>query len=79
MVSMFASSAVDRGFEFRSGQTKDYEIDICCFFSKHTALKGKNKDWLAGIRIMCSSGATCLPAELGFHSWLGQDFFYLPF
>ena len=47
MVSMLASSAVDRGFEFRSGQTKDYNIGICCFFSKHTALKGKNKDWLA--------------------------------
>jgi hypothetical protein len=30
MASMLASSAVDRGFELRSGQTKDYEIDICC-------------------------------------------------
>ena len=26
MVSMFASSAVDRGFEPRSGKTKDYKI-----------------------------------------------------
>ena len=26
MVSMLASSAVDREFEFRSGQTKDYQI-----------------------------------------------------
>ena len=25
------SPAVDRGFELRSGQTKDYEIGICCF------------------------------------------------
>ena len=31
MVSLLASSAVDRGFEPRSGQTKDYEISICCF------------------------------------------------
>jgi hypothetical protein len=28
MVSMLALSVVDRGFEFRSGQTKDYKIGI---------------------------------------------------
>ena len=47
MVSVLTSSAVDRGFEPRSGQTKDYEIDICCFSAKHTALRRKSKDWLA--------------------------------
>jgi hypothetical protein len=47
MVSVLASSAVDRGFEPRSGQTKDYKIGICCFFTKHTALSRKSKDWLA--------------------------------
>jgi hypothetical protein len=31
MGTMLASSVVDRGFEPRSGQTKDYEIGICCF------------------------------------------------
>jgi hypothetical protein len=31
MVSMLALSAVDRGFEPGSGQTKDYKIGICCF------------------------------------------------
>ena len=46
MVSMLASSAVDRGFETRSGQTKDYKIGICCFSAKHTALRSKSKDWL---------------------------------
>ena len=35
MVSMLASSAVDRGFEPRSGQTKDYEIGICCSSAKN--------------------------------------------
>ena len=29
--------AIDRGFETRSGQTKDYEIGICCFSAKHAA------------------------------------------
>ena len=46
MVSVLASSAVDRGFESRSGQTKDYEIGICCFSDKHAALRRKNKEWL---------------------------------
>jgi hypothetical protein len=44
MVSVLASSAVDRGFEPRSGQTKDYKIGICCFSAKHAALRRKNKD-----------------------------------
>ena len=47
MVSVLASSAVDRGFEPRSGQTKDYKIGICCFSAKHTALRIKSKHWLA--------------------------------
>jgi hypothetical protein len=46
MVSVFASSAVDRGFEPRSGQIKDYEIGICCFSAKHAVLKRKSQDWL---------------------------------
>ena len=37
MVSVLASNAVDRGFEPRSGQTKDY----------NAALRRKSKDWLA--------------------------------
>ena len=47
MVSMLASSVVDRGFEPRSGQAKDYEIGICCFSAKHTAVRRKSKNWLA--------------------------------
>ena len=47
MVSVFSSSAVDRGFESRSGQAKDYKISICCFSAKHTALRRKNKDCLS--------------------------------
>ena len=47
MVSMLASSAIDRGFEPRSGQTKDYKIGICCFTAKHAALRRKSKGWMA--------------------------------
>ena len=43
MVSVRTSSVVDREFEPRSGQTKDYKIDICFFSAKHAALR----------RIMC--------------------------
>ena len=46
MVSTLASSAVDRGFEPRLGQTKHYKIGICCFSAKHAALKRKSKNWL---------------------------------
>jgi hypothetical protein len=48
MVSVLASSVVDRGFDPRSGQTKDYKISICCFSAKHAAVRNKNTDWLAG-------------------------------
>jgi hypothetical protein len=41
MVSVPSSSAVYRGFEFRSGQTKDYKIGM------HAALRRKSKTWLA--------------------------------
>ena len=47
IVSMLTSSAVDRGFEPRSGQTKDYKIGICCFSAKQPALRRKSKDWSA--------------------------------
>jgi hypothetical protein len=50
MVSVLASSAVDRGFKPRSGQTKKYKTGICCFFAKHTALRRKSKDWLGRIQ-----------------------------
>jgi hypothetical protein len=46
MVSVHASSAVDRGYEHRSGQTKDNKIGICCFSAKHAALRRKSKYWL---------------------------------
>ena len=47
MDSVLATSTVDRGFEPRSGQTKDYTIGICRFSAKHAALGRKSKDWLA--------------------------------
>jgi hypothetical protein len=47
MVSILAWSVVDRGFEPRSGQIEDYNIGMCCFSSKHAALRRKSKDWLA--------------------------------
>jgi hypothetical protein len=46
-LSVLSSSAVDRGMEPWSGQTKDYKFGICCFSAKHAALRRKSKDWLA--------------------------------
>jgi hypothetical protein len=43
MVSMVATSAVDCGFESRSGQNKDCKIGICCFSAKHEGVGGKTE------------------------------------
>jgi hypothetical protein len=39
----------DGGFSHWSGQTKDYEIGIGCFSTKHVTLKSKSNGWLVGI------------------------------
>jgi hypothetical protein len=46
---MLASSTVDRGFEPRSGQAKDYKFGMCYFSAKHAALRRKSKDWFGFI------------------------------
>jgi hypothetical protein len=56
MVSDIALSAIDRGFEPLSGQTKDYKIGMCNFSAKHSTLRRKRKDWLAR-----NVSETCLP------------------
>jgi len=48
MVSVFASSAVDRGLQLRSGQTKYYKSGVCCFSTKYPALRARAKTvWFA--------------------------------
>jgi hypothetical protein len=47
MIMVFASSAVDRGFESRSNQTNEYNIIICCSFHRHVTLRNKSKYYLA--------------------------------
>ena len=34
-------------FKPQPGQTKDYQIDICCFSTNDTALRRKSDNWLA--------------------------------
>ena len=65
MVSVLANSVVDRGLEPRSGQTKDYIQLVFVASPLSTQHEGERVKtcWL-GIRIMCPSGATCLPADL---------------
>ena len=57
MVSVLASGEVDCGSEPQSGQTKDYEIGMCCFSTKREAFR---------IRIICPSGATYMSADCCF-------------
>jgi hypothetical protein len=46
IVIVLTSSAVGRGFDPRSSQTKDYNISICCFSAKQAALMSESKNWL---------------------------------
>jgi hypothetical protein len=46
IISVLASSAVDRGFESRSGQTNDYQLVFVAYNAKHAELRRKSKDWL---------------------------------
>jgi len=46
MVSVLASSEVDRLLEPRSGQIKDYKSGICCFSTKYAVERRKSKNWL---------------------------------
>jgi hypothetical protein len=66
MVSVLASSVVDRGFE--SGRVKPKTLKLVFVASplstQHLGERAKT-GWL-GIRIMCPSGATCLPADCCF-------------
>jgi hypothetical protein len=54
MVSVLASSAVDRGLEPQSCHTKDYKTGIWCFSATHAALRRKSKDLLARYQINVS-------------------------
>ena len=47
IVRVLVSSAVDLGFESRSGHTKDYTIGISRFSAKHATIRRKIKYWLA--------------------------------
>jgi hypothetical protein len=62
MVSVLTSSAVDRGFEPRSGQTNSTKLEFVASPLSTQHKGGAKTGWL-GIRIMCPSGAICLPAD----------------
>ena len=49
MVSVLASSVIDRGFEPRSGQTKDYKIGICCLSTIKACIIKEKEQRLVGL------------------------------
>ena len=64
MVTVLVSNVVFRGFDPRSHQNNIYEIIICdspSLFKQNSGVRAKT-DWLC-VRIMCPSGATCLPVD----------------
>ena len=66
MVNMLASRVVDHGFESQSGQTKDYEIGICCFSAFKVCSIKEIDQRLVGSESGCQSEATCLSADCCF-------------
>jgi hypothetical protein len=62
MISILILSVVDRELETWLGQTKHNNIGICCFSASTQLAK---TCWLE-IRIMCTSGVTCSPADCCF-------------
>jgi len=58
---------VDRVFEPRLGQTKDYKIGISSFSAKHAALRRKSKEWLARNRDSVSEWGNVSVHGLLFH------------
>ena len=66
MASVLTSSAVGRGVDPRSGQTKIFEIGICYYSAKHAALMRKSKDWLAQNQKDVSSWSDMSPRGLLF-------------
>ena len=66
MVIVLDSTAVDRGFEPRSGQTKGYEMMFVSPLLNMEHQGERTKTGWLGIRIMCPSGATYLSADCCF-------------
>jgi hypothetical protein len=66
IVSMLSSIMVCHGFKFWSDQTKVFKIvaSTCLLIMLHLGVRANNS-WLR-IRIMCPSGATCLPTDCCF-------------
>jgi hypothetical protein len=47
MVIVLTSGTVDRGFQPRSGQTKDYKTGINFFYANHTQLRRNSTERIA--------------------------------
>jgi hypothetical protein len=50
------SGTVDRGFEFRSFQSKHYAIGICCFSSKHWLDRNQGNESECGVLVVEEAG-----------------------
>ena len=68
LVSMLASSAIDRGFGSDRAKPKT-KIGIRCFFIKYAALMSKSKDWVS--RSCCFMKHLTKGVDLIQYGWLG--------
>jgi hypothetical protein len=66
VVSMLASSAVDRGFVPGRVKPKTMKLVFVAFLQSTQHLGERTKTSWLGIRILCPSGASCLSADCCF-------------
>ena len=68
---MLSSSVVDHGFELRSGQTKETNIDICFLSAKQAAISRKIKDCVGSEAGEREPSNMPVPSQghYGFHSF----------
>jgi hypothetical protein len=66
VVSVLASSAVDRGFEPGRVKQKTMKLVFVAFLQSTQHLGERTKTSWLGIRILCPSGASCLSADCCF-------------
>jgi hypothetical protein len=68
MISVLPSNVVDRGFDSRAGQIKDYKTGICSNSAKHIALRRKRTKHLSSISTLFCQGNKS--TKMGVHNIL---------
>jgi hypothetical protein len=70
MISVLASNTIDHELVSRSGQAKDYNIEICCFSAKRGSLRSNI------VKIGCLRSEKCVGVERHVYPWTVASLHY---